>query len=253
VERGYDALAEHLRLSGPSLLFVWMSLIFLNTHLKDRNLRYNRDLRSSPDPISDLYDWERLHHVHAVARSFYTGCTLTTEVFGSCIMVPIRADMSRDRFDFADLYWPQSILLRLGSIGFLTMLNDSCAVANILQPRLEKIGGELSEIQFRELFADIAFTNLYLKVRPEYRTEIHPNGFRKIIADHPPTCELDKPDMKTRGALLLHLLGDYLPHFQPLRGSREELLSNVEDGLASFLLDSDDEFISTPAVRLPLP
>src|SRR5260370_1103794 len=101
---GKDALKEHIRRGGSMMLCVWMNLIFLKTHLKDKNLRFARDLRAPADPISGLYDWVTLHHIHAVARSFYTRSALTKEVFGSFIIWSVRSDMTHDNFDYMDLY-----------------------------------------------------------------------------------------------------------------------------------------------------
>lgn len=49
-------------------LFVWMSLIFLKTHLKVMDLSNHRDKRKGEEKIGELHDWGVLHHVHCVAR-----------------------------------------------------------------------------------------------------------------------------------------------------------------------------------------
>ena len=56
VEGEFDVLAHHIRRHGHLLLFLWIALIFLKTHLKDKVLRFNRDLRAPSNPISGLYD-----------------------------------------------------------------------------------------------------------------------------------------------------------------------------------------------------
>lgn len=251
VDGGFDALEKHIRERGPMLFFLWMNLIFLKTHLKDRNLRFNRDLRLPPDPISGLYDWATLHHVHAVARSFYIRASFAKEIYGSSIIIPVRTDIVDGGFDFLDLYAAQVIGLRLGNIGFLTVLNDSCATTSIMSSRLTRLGPELSEIQFRELLADMAFINLHLKERPVFRTEVDAMGKCHIAAEHSATCELIDFDKTVRGKLLSHVWRPFLPVIEPLRGDREQFLRSMETGNASFLFDDNGQFISTPAVRLP--
>ena len=163
----------------------------------------------------------------------------------------MRSDITHHDFDFADLYAPQTILLRLGSMGFLAVLNDSCAVTCILEPMLARLGHELSEIQFRELFAELAFVNLHLKVRPVYQSSIYEKGPRRIVAQLPASCELAELDMAARGTLMSYLLRDMLPSIESLCGDRDRFLRELDEGLRTFLFDSDGHFISTSAVPLP--
>jgi hypothetical protein len=54
------------------LLFNWLVLIFLKIHLKDRLLPLHLDRRQGTEKIASVYAWDQLHHLHCVARSFYT-------------------------------------------------------------------------------------------------------------------------------------------------------------------------------------
>lgn len=139
VEKGADAVYEYLKQKGPLTFFVWMGLIFLKTHLKDRHLRFNRDLRMEDGSISDLYSWENLHHIHIVARCFYSGCQISPDVIGSILVLPIRKDASKENFDFADLTQAQTMLLRLGDIAFVVVFNDSCGTMNLARKFVERI------------------------------------------------------------------------------------------------------------------
>lgn len=84
---GDKAVFEHVTREGPWLLFRWLALILFKTHLKDRSLRFNLDKRQGAEKISELYDWEEMHHIHCIARSFYTGAQLDPTVFGSVLML----------------------------------------------------------------------------------------------------------------------------------------------------------------------
>lgn len=66
---GYEAVVKHLKLEGPSLLYRWLALIYIKTHLRDATLPWNKDRRNDVGQIGDVYDWIALHHIHAVARS----------------------------------------------------------------------------------------------------------------------------------------------------------------------------------------
>jgi hypothetical protein len=83
VQGGADAVGEFVRTNSPMLLFLWMALIYLKTHLKDRSHRSYLDTRKGTGVIADGYDWEYLHHVHTVVRSFYVGSRMRRRVIGS--------------------------------------------------------------------------------------------------------------------------------------------------------------------------
>jgi hypothetical protein len=71
LHRGPEPFAEFIQEAGLNV-FVWMGLIFLKTHLKDRKYRVHLDQRMGDDKIADQYDWEDLHHLHSIVRCFYT-------------------------------------------------------------------------------------------------------------------------------------------------------------------------------------
>ena len=66
------------------LLFFWLTLLFLKLHLKDLAVPVHKDRRSGSAAIGDWYECETFHHLHAVARSPYTGARLLPEVQGFC-------------------------------------------------------------------------------------------------------------------------------------------------------------------------
>ena len=60
LEGGCDAINDNIRDGGLLKVFVWMALIFLKSHLKDRALRMNLDQREGVETIAAAldYDWE---------------------------------------------------------------------------------------------------------------------------------------------------------------------------------------------------
>jgi hypothetical protein len=128
VTKGSDAVGRYIvEEDGLLNIFVWMGLIFVKAHLKDKSLRLHRDLRKPSRPISSLYVWEDLHHIHTVARCFYTKSKLQRSVIGSFLMVPVREESPAGKFDFVDLHFAQTMLLRLGDFAFIAVFNDSGA------------------------------------------------------------------------------------------------------------------------------
>ena len=50
----------------------------------------HRDFRLPDQRIGEIYDWEVLHHVHCLARSFATKAEIGPEVFGSLLLLPAK-------------------------------------------------------------------------------------------------------------------------------------------------------------------
>src|SRR5262249_26788386 len=102
--QGYNAVVGHMKSEGPMLLFTWLNLLFLKTHLKDRNLLINRDRRVASPAIGDLYDWPELHHIHCVSRTSHTGAALAARAVGSIFLFPAKTGSPLGDFDYADYY-----------------------------------------------------------------------------------------------------------------------------------------------------
>jgi hypothetical protein len=123
-----------------------------------------------------------MHHIHCIARSFYTGAELDPTVLGSLLILPAKTGTAFGDFDYRDMHHGRTVLLRLGKIGIVSVLNDSCAAWNVLKGLLEKLNGPLSPSQFKELMAHMAFINLRLKERPVPSSWLPDEDHYKILA-----------------------------------------------------------------------
>jgi len=123
----YQVLAEYVKAKGPWFLFGWMCLIFLKTHLKDNALRFHKDRRKGEENIGELHAWGDLHHIHCMARAFYTGCNIEPEVLGSLLVYPAKMIPGIESFDYGDLSFAQTMLLRIDDIAVIAVLDDSQA------------------------------------------------------------------------------------------------------------------------------
>jgi hypothetical protein len=168
VSAGYNAVLEHLKSNGPMLLFCWLTLIFFKVHYRDRALRLHLDPRKGDETIGDLINWGELHHIHCVARAFYSGSRFDVTALGSFVLLPSKDDDLIGPFDYADLTEAQTMLLRLGNVAFLAVLNDSCAAWNVIQTDLRRIIALPSGVQVRELMVHLAWINLRLEERPRF-------------------------------------------------------------------------------------
>jgi hypothetical protein len=111
VSNGARAVNDLIRKEGPARLFVWLALIFVKTHLRDRNLRIIPDRREPDIKIGELYDWSQLHHLHCVARSFFTQPDLDAAILGSFGVFPAQTGTVFGDFDYKDISDAQALIL----------------------------------------------------------------------------------------------------------------------------------------------
>ncbi len=104
-------------------------------------------------------------------RCFYTGCSVTPEALGSFLALPVIQSVSSEQFDFGDLYLAQTMLLRLGDVGIVTVFDDSQGAMNYFMQKVKKFTGPVSQFQLREIMAELAFLNLHLKERPIFKSD----------------------------------------------------------------------------------
>jgi hypothetical protein len=206
VQHGAEAINNFLTKRDGLKMFVWMGLIYLKTHLRDRAHRVHLDARKGEEKIADQYEWEHLHHIHSVVRCFYTGCDVEAEVIGSFLGISVRGQASQELFDFGDLYLAQTMLLRLGDTAMLTVFDDSGGVMQYFWQKLEKITGPVSEVQLREIMVELACLNLRLKERPTFYTELDVMNEKCRIIGTRPKLDLVDMDQRIRGQLLHNAL-----------------------------------------------
>jgi hypothetical protein len=233
IAQGHEAVCRYAKASGVWRLFTWMTLIFLKTHLKDKNLQVHRDTRLGEERIGDSYAWEEFHHLHCIARAFYTRCELDPTAHGSVFILQAEIEDDSENFDFCDLYKAQSMLLRLGETALIAVLNDSCAAFSLLRHRLNELPGPLSTVQLREFMAHCAFINLNLKPRPTFVSDLNLREERyRIYARLPEKVQLGECKQSEFGKIFYHLLRDSLTATPTL--TREEVHEAAKQGRFSF-------------------
>jgi hypothetical protein len=242
LEGGYGNVVRHLQTDGPWLLFRWLALIFLKTHLKDKFLRFHLDKRKGSEPISELYAWEELHHIHCVARSFFSDAVMDDGVLGSFYVLPAQLSDAYESFDYRDLYDARTVLLCLGDTCLIAVLNDSGIARHAFQSYFDKITGALSPIQLREVMSHLAHINNLVKVRPRFGSRVMFNDRYYIHADVPATIELAEGGQELFGETLFACTADILGQFQ--NSDIEVIRRDVRAGKRTFLFDSDGKFLT---------
>lgn len=249
ISSGFSAMFDQLP-NSISLIFRWLCLIVFKTHYRDRLLRMNQDRRAPDACIGDIYDWADLHHIHAVARSIYTGCHIEPEVIGSIHIFEAQHNGLEEAFDFADLYPSQTVLVKLGNIAIVSVLNDSCGASNGFMKLSKRITGGVSGIQLREILAHLAVINVHIKQRPTYRTLYDPqSGQSSICATVPEKFEMDRLDPDYFGQVMEFTCSSIVR--QTKNPDNEQILKSIRDGKYTFLFNADGSF-NTNSVNMNL-
>jgi hypothetical protein len=243
LSKPYAAIAKILKENKGhlQLLFKWISLIYIKTHLKDKYLQFNRDTRTESKSISSLYYWEEMHHVHCVARSHYTRAKIEGNVYGTMMILPAINLEGDDSFDYIDNQTGKGVLLKLGDFCIVAVLNDACAGFTLFKERLEKINGPLNPFQLREVVAHMNFISINLKKRPSFYSNFE-NGEYKIIAEIPEYVELldEEERIVTLGQIIRFYVSEMIGDIE----NREKFLKEIEDEKRNYLFDEKGNFIN---------
>jgi hypothetical protein len=248
----FATVSSRLTDEAIDLLFVWTSLVFLKTHLKDQAVRIEKDRRKGNAVIGDGYDWTTMHHIHAVARSAYIEAQLGSGVLGSIRLYEIADDLTTETFDYVDFTLDHTLVVRIGSVGIVATLNDAGAANRAWSERLSVIGGPISEIQLREIGAMFACANRNLVYRPKFATTVHDGKDVEIIAVLPPQYQLHQYDPMDFGHALLFAIRPFVDKGAVMvDGTRDP--SKVADAIASgrvrFLFDAAGGFRKAQTLR----
>jgi hypothetical protein len=245
IEGGYNSVHAYQERYGILNFYVWMGLIFLKTHLKDRKLRAHLDMRKGVTPIAEelQYDWSGLHYLHTLTRCFTTDAEISTTALGSFFAIRVQQQVPEDVFDFGDLYAAQSIMLRMGDFAFLAAFNDGGGAVEFLKLKLQRITGPISSIQLRELAAELAFLNVHLKEHHELQSSFSLQRERHRIEGKLVSPELTTLDYSVRGKLMHFIFRNSLGKMKSHKFSDTELEAEMLAGRLTFLFDENGEFI----------
>ena len=244
----YDDIVPRLDSDNLHLLFHWLCLIFLKTHLKDRAVRVHRDPRLGRETVGAGYFWPDLHHLHCVSRATYVGADVAPEVMGSLSIFKVEDPTSDGGFDYADMTHEQAVVLRLGDFGVAAVLNDSGAAAIGIRHHLAKIDRAITMVQLREVGVRLGVANSDLLNRPEFGSLVRVAPPERVLlwGRHDAEPVFAPLDPEKLGSALAYILADRMGSFD-LDGERdpEKLDALIRTGRVSFLFGADGEF--TPA------
>ena len=137
------------------------------------------------------------------------------------------------------------MMLRLDDFAVFAVFNDSGGAMNWFHQKEALITGPISELQAREIAAELAYLNLHLNPRPAFHTEM--DLFCQtshIRATRPNIPEMASFDRGVRGALLYRAIGFAINNIRAPDATTEEIADAIKAGNFSCLFDDDGKFIS---------
>ncbi len=242
VDEGLESINQYIETrNGQLKIFLWLSLIFLKTHLKDNSIRLHLDARKGEDTIGEsLYDWETLHHIHCMVSTIKTGVAIDSKCIGSMMVLPVHNVGDTVTFDYADMHLPHTIMLRIGEVAFLAVLDDSCACLPFLDDHTQKITAPLSPLQLIEMHSHLSYLNMNLKERPTYLTKYDYHTAEFIIdAELPDRWLLEKYSPEEFGHILYFNTAQKINNMADPKIKSKENIEAIKRGEISFLFDAN--------------
>jgi hypothetical protein len=165
LKKTYEEILYEISLNPKLIqeLFKWLNLMFLKTHFKDKTLLMNRDFRFDEGKIGDYHNWNDLHHIHCIARSYYTNAKIESKVFVTTLIFSTVGINKKDQFDYIDSVLGKVVMIQLDTFCMIAVLDDAGATGSIYREEIKKLNGSLNEYQVRELISHFSFINLNLK------------------------------------------------------------------------------------------
>ncbi|EPL4465512.1 hypothetical protein MC862_001618 [Proteus mirabilis] len=228
---------------NKELIFQWVCLLYIKTHLKDRE--FISDFKKR-DKISDSYEWERLHHTYCIARSIYSGVIIDEKTYGSMFFFECDDSEFSEPFDYIDLYGTGTVMVKLRDFTIICVIDDSKIVHKLIDEYLKKITGKVNDVQLRELYARITDKNLRIIDKPKYFTAGNYEQ-KKLI-----TMALIKDEIRianyskrSLGGMMFKLVENLL--YKPKEKRLEKLISKqirlIKKGEWTFLFDKNGKFL----------
>ena len=235
---------EILSKQNEFLVFRWLALIFLKTHLRDRQNPNELDKTKFSGYISDEYEWSFLHYAHAIVRSELNNVACDDSVFGSFFILPFYDPSASDLFDYADYLYGNSIMIRYKNFCIFAVLDDGGACQKLLSNHLNRITGSINRLQALELLIELAFLRVHLTDYPQFSTITDLENEKSIIIGQRPVEEivLNELNYDVRARLMKFFYGELV----------EKLSidpSLMETGHLTFLFD-DDGIFRADSIRL---
>jgi len=243
LSKSYTEIVERITTNPQTIgmIYKWLCLIYLKTHLKDTCYNFHLDSRKGKEKISDIHSWHDLHHLHCIARSHYTEANIEDNVVGTLIFLPIIHQKGEEKFNYMDFASSQVILLQLNEFCIISALNDCCAGTTFLKDLLSKIKFPLTKFQVFEIIANLIYIYTNLKKRPEFFSSIKPPEGYKISAKLPKYYAL--VNINKRAGSVGEILKELVQNDLSSHPEKDKILREIKENRRSYLFNEKGEIL----------
>ena len=243
VTEGYDAVLELVSDEGGRLdLLLWLSLIFLKSHLKDCEFRENLDLRLPDGTIGENYAPGLFHHLFCIVRARLFEVTYAGPIAGTIIVKKVTNFAQHGDYDFKDNWITRTIYIRIKDICIISSLSDQGSGAWMLKDKLKRVPSEISIPQSRELFGDLIAARMHLTEEPKYRSIFdRKSGELLVVAERSKTLGWHKRNARICGWAQLFAFSDIIGSFVFEGNTPSETMEMIASGdFSQFPLDGSE-------------
>lgn len=181
-----------------------------------------------------------MHHIHCIARSFYTEAVIDDECLGTIGIFKVKPENEFDKFDYIDNPAGKGVLFQFGEICIISVLNDSCAVSSKMQDVFSKIGSPLSLNQCKEILAHFNYLNLSISNPPRFSSKIGLDMRYHIQVKKQEVVKLIP--LGNRIVTIGNFMKFYFTEYLKEHPDKERLLKELEEEKRSFLWNEKGEF-----------
>lgn len=240
----YRDFKDNLTQENAKLIFKWLSLIYIKSHLKDKERRFELDRRIESPTISETYDWVPLHHIWCVARSHYSQANISDLAYGTMLAIPLVEEGGDRTFYYMDSHSARVIAVKLGDYAIVAILDDAKFFSSVYESFIDKIRGQqLSLVQLSQVISTMEAVNINIKNRASFTSSLDAKGQYNIgikFNGEPKLNDL-KDCIVTPGNFLKYHI-ENTPYINP--PLTEEELELIEKNELNFLFDKNGDFMS---------
>ncbi|MER9301240.1 HNH endonuclease [Mesorhizobium sp. M0621] len=238
ISAGFDRVEEYANSGGAELLQLWMALIFLKVHLRDRRVPVHRDQRLGSETVGEEYDLDLLHHVHALARARLFGIEVDPDVFGTFVIMRAHREWCPTTFNYADNYLGGTIMIRVKDVVLYSVIADCGLVGSMMGPQLDSLTNRMLDIQYLEVLTRLACANVHIISQPQFRTGIDLlSGGSKIEVKLPDKAEIRDLDRDVLGWMMEGTVSRFVS---------ESVGANLRTGHSTTLWDANGDTVEYP-------
>lgn len=241
----YKDFIKELTPKNIFLIFRRLSLIFIKTYIKDREILQHEDRRLQTWFISNTHYRDELMCIFNIARSSHSKIKISKESFWTIYFL----ECIEDSFNYIDDKLGVCVL-KLWKICVFCVLNDAGMCKKRANQRIKKITWTISPIQVIEIHSQLCYLNYNLKERPNffYRKDDNEN-YLEVYKNKIQVIDEELQTIKP-WPILKRYVEDFLDEDWLLwKYTKEEVIKHLDNSTFSWLFDENGQFMQSVLVN----